>query len=275
VINAARVFPAAQSIQRNRRNYAKPPVHEVILSLAFQSPAERAELEALPAKLKDVLPTVEKRERAEIAIEAGPSGQQVTRTTREFDGWALRNDGPTRVALLGTNQLSLHAVRPGPWPHGSYSGWQTIRAEMLTILESLQEAYSRLPIMRASVRYLNRIALPKDTPLSDWLTLAWDGPALARDPFAFNLRETWARIEGHDDLSATIGLAKIEIPESEVSQLGNCHGILLDIEVFNLWVQNAPQFEGLGAWTARAHDVENDLFEGSVTQALRTRMEEI
>jgi uncharacterized protein (TIGR04255 family) len=146
---------------------------------------------------------------------------------------------------------------------------------MLKVLASLESAYANLPIKRAGVRYLNRIAIPKESDLAEWVTLAWQGPSLLRRPYAFNLRQTWERVEGHDDLSATIGIAKIEIPETETRLKETCIGVLLDIEVFNLWVRYAPSFGSLGEWIARAHDVENTLFEDSITKALRARLKEI
>lgn len=255
-----------------RRVYHNPPVQEVVLSLAFQQPADVEALEALPACLEGLFSKRDRRERSDFEIEVGPAGQSAMRANKQFDGWALMNDGPTRVVHAGHKHVSLHAVRPGLWPTGPYAGWQTIHGEMLDVLTRLAPVYAALPMFRVGVRYLNRLAAPLGTDLSEWLTVTLQGPSVLRDPHTFNLRQTWARVAGHADVSATIGVARIEIPETEPTLRESCVGILLDIEVFNLWVHHAPVFEDVPEWTARAHEVENAIFEGCITDALRRRL---
>jgi uncharacterized protein (TIGR04255 family) len=255
------------------RRYANPPVHEVVLTLTFRDAIPAKELEGFPALLSSLGLHSQRRDRAEVAIELGPGGQQLTRTSRAFAGWEFKNDGPTRVIRVDESSLSLHAVRPGPWPTGPYAGWATIRSEMLRVLGLVSSICEQRVLNRVGVRYLNRIAVPSGTDYRDWLTVTWPGPAGVLAPYSFNLRQTWASIEGHEDLSATIGVARIEIPESETRLRALNSGVLLDIEVFNLFVHHAPSFADLSAWTARAHDVENVLFEGCITDALRSRLE--
>ena len=169
--------------------------------------------------------------------------------------------------------MSLHAVRPGEWPTGEYAGWPAIYRDALELFGFLEAIYGDAPLLRASLRYLNRIAVPVGSELSDWFTIGFTAPAFLQDTFAMNLRQTWARMEGNDDLSATVGLAMIEIPDAALQQ--DHVGFLLDIEVFNLWQKMAPTFQAIPAWCRRAHDVEGDIFEQSITPALRDRFEVI
>jgi len=90
-----------------------------------------------------------------------------------------------------------------------------------------------------------------------------------RDLYTFHLRQTWARAGNHEDMSATIGLVKIEIGDPSIA--AQSQGVLLDIDVFNLWIEKAPRYENLPNWFTRAHEVENEIFEGCMTKELRAR----
>jgi uncharacterized protein (TIGR04255 family) len=49
--------------------------------------------------------------------------------------------------------------------------------------------------------------------------------------------------------------------------------VLLDIDVFNLWIPKAPSYDKLPDWFKRAHEIENQIFEGSITDPLRERFD--
>jgi uncharacterized protein (TIGR04255 family) len=135
------------------------------------------------------------------------------------------------------------------------------------MLRRVDAVFGEVKVKRAGLRYLNRIALPKHADVAEWLRLGMTAPELLAEPFAFNLRETWERIQGFDGLSATLGLARIHI---EDALLATDHdGVLLDIEVFNLLIAHAPSFRQVPDWFVRAHDAENRVFEGCMTDALR------
>jgi uncharacterized protein (TIGR04255 family) len=175
--------------------------------------------------------------------------------------------------LAAHSRASFHAVRPGKWPTGEYVGWPTIYNEALDLLSTFGSLYGRLDIERAGLRYLNRIALPIGSRLEDWFNIGFVTAPFLRDTFAMNLRQTWGRVQDNEDLSATIGLATIEIPDTAL-QAHNL-GFLLDIEVFNLWKPLAPKFLELRNWCRRAHDVERAIFEFSITELLREQFEVI
>jgi uncharacterized protein (TIGR04255 family) len=262
-----------RSRQSQIRQYLAPPVHEVVFSLVFDSPVDRQVLEALPHLLESELPNRERRDVTAFGVTFGPGGQQVTAKKPEFDGWVFRDAAPTRVLVASRKQLTFHAVRPGEWPSGEYAGWQLIEPQLKEVLTLLREVYANCGVRRAGLRYLNRVAVPRESEFEDWFRIGFTAPTFLRDPYAINLRQTWARIDSSDDLSATIGLATIEIPDPSLQS--DHAGLLFDIEVFNLWVQHAPSYDELPAWFTRAHDVENDIFESSITEALRERLKVI
>jgi uncharacterized protein (TIGR04255 family) len=252
-------------------DYRNPPVHEVILNLVFASPVERARIESIPQRLSEF--GTLRSARAEVAgvtFSIGPSGQQqFVGPTAQTDGWWFRDDPQTRVLLTNSTQVDFHHVRSGRWPSGQYMGWSSISRDFFDLLDHLEPIYGDTPVRRVGLRYLNRIAVPDNTDLSRWFLIGLRAPSLLLDPYSFAFRETWARIAGEDDLSATIAFARIAI-EDEALSVGNV-GFLLDIDVFNLWVPNAPTYSALRDWFERAHSSERRIFEGCISEELRQR----
>ncbi|MDP9203135.1 MAG: TIGR04255 family protein [Gemmatimonadota bacterium] len=237
------------------------------MSVVFETPVEASRLDALSTALRDQFPIAERLEQVQFETSVGPGGTSAALTRREFDGWQFKNEGPTRVVSAGRTRLSIHAARPGTWPTGPYAGWPAIYQEATELFAKLAAAYEGGKLVRAGLRYLNRIAVPGNSELEDWFTIRFSAPEILADPYAINLRQTWARIKGYDDLSATLGLAVIQIPDASLAE--SHIGFLLDIEVFNLWKEKAPTFAQLREWSRRAHEVERRIFEGSITDRSR------
>jgi len=209
----------------------------------------------------------EKLEQVQFDMKFAPSGVPAMRSTSEFDGWQFKNEGPTRVVVAARSRLNIHATRAGLWPTGEYAGWTTIYQEAMEIFGQLATAYDGAKLERAGLRYLNRIAVPVGSELEDWFTIGFNSPHILADPYAMNLRQTWGRIEDHEDLSASLGLAMIQIPDPILQK--SHVGFLLDIEVFNLFKHKAPTFGQLREWCRRAHEAEGDIFESSITDNSR------
>ena len=252
-----------------RREYLNPPVHEVILDVQFQRDLEQDALRDLPRHLSKIFPRAEQQNivQLQVAMGVGSGGYQNSLT--QFGGWLFREDG--WVLQTGLTSWTLHLVRPGNWPTGRYLGWTAIYEKFLELHSVLKQPYGNLEPKRAGLRYLNRVAIPLGDDIARWLAFRNEAPALLHDLYAFNLRHTWARAGEDDDLSATLGLAKINIDEPLVAR--DNQGVLLDIDVFNLLIDRAPSYEGLPDWFKRAHAIENEIFEECLTASLRERFD--
>jgi uncharacterized protein (TIGR04255 family) len=254
-----------------KREYRNPPVHEVILDVQFHRTVDEKALRDIRTRLASSFAEVEPLNVMQVQMFTGPSGQTFQSSATQFGGWVFKEKDQSWVLQTGPTALVLHAVRPGSWPIGSYVGWSAIRDRFLEAHRALADVYGQMEPKRASVRYLNRIATPEGEDVGKWLTVVPNAPELLRGLYAFEVRQTWAKVGDDERLSATIGLAKIDIPDAGVAA-GN-QGLLLDIEVFNLWIPNAPSYPQLPDWFTAAHDVENRIFEACITNALRERLD--
>lgn len=267
--NPARV---ALGQQRNvpRREYRNPPVHEVILDVQFHRSLDEKLLRELRGRLKSSFAQADQQNLMQMVMQVGAAGQAVQNTLTQFGGWLFRDQG--WVFQTTPTALTLHSVRQGSWPNGKYVGWSAIYDKFLGLHASLSDMYGALEPKRAGLRYLNRIALPESEDVSNWLAFTVLAPALLKELYTFNLRQTWARAGDSDDMSASLGLAKIDIEDSNVAS--NNQGVLLDVDVFNLWIAKAPSYGDLPNWFDRAHEIENQIFEGCMTEPLRQRFDQ-
>jgi uncharacterized protein (TIGR04255 family) len=254
-----------------RRQYRNPPVHEVILDVQFQNGLDERVLRGLRERFTELFPQAEPQNLMQVQLVLGPTGQAFQSTGAQFGGWLLKGPDPRWVLQLGQTAITFHAVRQGVWPVGEYAGWSAIHDRFVEVCRYLGP-YGALAPRRVGLRYLNRIAVPEGN-LSQWFTVTLNAPAVLTDVWSFNLRQTWATVEGYADLSATLGVAKIEIEEPRLRE--GRQGILFDIDIFNLWPPTAPSFDDLPEWFQRAHEAENLVFESCITDPLRQTFGEI
>jgi uncharacterized protein (TIGR04255 family) len=249
-----------------RLRYRNPPVHEVILALQFQARAELSDLEGAGRLLSEAFLAPERVETHQVELLGTPTGEAGARVRREPIGWAFKTMGPTKVVQATRDSLSAHAVRSGRWPMGPYPGWDVNSSWALGVFRELAPIYATLGPSRASLRYLNRIAIPERTDLRDWFTIIPVAPHVLSGVSAFQFGQTWDRVQDHDGLSVTVRLFKITIDEPEIQK--ERQGALLDIEVFTRRGEKAPSFDTLAEWFNAAHDVENTTFESCITPRL-------
>ena len=250
-------------------DYSNPPVHEVVVDLQFSDEVEAAALQEIQHLVQEEqkLPLVEPLFTQQVVFGEGQSGEFHQASQRQFSGWLFRGDSEDWVLKVMKQGFSLHAVRPGPWPSGPYVGWSAIADRFERVHSTLKGTYEEAQLKRIGLRYLNRLALPKADDLANWLTVGFHAPTFLEKPYAFSARQTWEVAGPGPGLSATLNLAKIQIEDQKIAE-GN-QGILLDIEIFNLWVKDAPEYENALDWLAGAHEMENRVFESCVTDQTR------
>lgn len=255
-----------------RRKYQNPPVHEIILDLQFKGSVSDEQLEAVGDLVGETFGQRARFGGLEIEGELSPFTAPTIRTKSALSGWAFSEDDPDRLLRVGRQQITLHFHRSEGWPAGSYVGWEAIFHRYTSALDRLAPIFGQSTARRAGLRYLNRIAVPKGTDLDRWLTIGPRDLDAVSDLWSFEIRQTWARVVNDPRLSATLRLSRIEV-ENEDLRTGH-HGILLDIDVFNLRVKEAPSYDDAGSWFEAAHVAENQLFESCITPELRSLFDE-
>lgn len=259
--------PNPNTLRMPRREYANPPVHEVILDLQFKESLSKGQLDAIGEALSDRFGFPSRFNTFELRAAMATTGAEQFDADSTFAGWVFEEREPRWVLRTLKDRITLNHARSESWPRGQYVGWSRIFDRYQESFEELQQFYDPLDIRRIGLRYQNRIAIPTGSELSDWFTLAVEGPGVLGDLYSFNLQHTWGNLRDRSDLSATINLARIAIGDPDRAEENV--GVLLDIDVFNLLVENAPSFSETPAWFQGAHQAENEIFEGCITDKLR------
>lgn len=255
-----------------RRKYDNPPVHEVILDLRFEEGLSEDRLRELPDSTPNQFGEPRPFHLVEMQAGISASGAERLGQQSRFGGWIFEEQEPRWVLRSLHDRFTLHAARPGDWPRGDYVGWEEIQRRFRRVFDALGPAYKHLGLKRIGLRYQNRIAIPQGSDLGEWFNLRLEAPDVLGETYSFNLRQTWGTLSEDEDLSATINLARISIDDADLAE--DNIGVLLDIEVFNLLVEKAPSFAGIPGWYQKAHDAENSIFEGCITDRLRETFQE-
>lgn len=266
------MLPDGQVAVMTPQQYENPPVHEIHLDVRFnEGVLSESELVGVREALGDEMGVPRRAE--EFTIQAGLSPTLQVSSASTFTGWeyTLPTTTPQPQWILRTlrNQLSFIMARSEAWPRGDYVGWDLILEKFKQVCAQVEPVYGRLKPRRLAVRYINRIGVPDGTKVEDWFHVGPQGPDLLDGLHSFNLQTVWREIEGHESLSAVLRFTSIEIPSS-AELPADTVGVLLDIEIFNLLVKNAPErFEEIPEWLVEAHEVENAVFEQCITPGLK------
>ena len=262
------VNPVAKISEKATRTYPSPPVHEVILDLQFHQELDDKPVRELSSRLKGKFGFEEVSEltSSEILMSVGPS-EQSHRVRKGYAGWSFRSAPPGWMLNTQKRQITLHVVRPGPWPSGPYVGWNEIRNRYVAMHDALEDVYGALDIKRAGLRYLNRFAVPLGDDLDHWFTLHFKQPDFLDGLYSFDHKQTWVNAGSDEDVGVTLRLVTIQIEHEELAK-GHV-GVLLDIDMFNVFVKDAPAYDDVLDWYERAHAAENSIFEATVTDLAR------
>jgi uncharacterized protein (TIGR04255 family) len=249
-------------------SYKHPPVHEVILDLQFDGDADLTKLKDAAEAIAAVsdFKGVAERHTLDTSMLIGSVSHTAQTSTTRPAGFTINAENGAGYANLFKAQLTLHEVRSSTWPVGSYAGWDVISDRFFSIMNQAAVAYNDLKIRRVGLRYVNRIALPLGSPIDSWFNFLPTYPSNLQGVFNFSYSQTWANTHGHQDVATTVNMARIEVPAEQA----NSHiGVMLDIDIFNMWPKDAPIWEECKDWFSRAHDCENSVFEEFITDDLR------
>lgn len=255
-----------------RKEYPNPPVHEVILDLRLKQGVSEEVVRSLPEAVPNRFGDPRPFQLFQLQAGISSTGAEQLGQESSFGGWIFEAEEPRWVLRTLRDRLTLHAARPGDWPKGEYVGWGEIQERFREVFDAVAAAYAHRELKRIGLRYQNRIAIPEGSDLGEWFNLRLEAPEVFGEVYSFNLRQTWGSLSDFDGLSSTVNLARISVEDPELAE--NHIGVLLDIDVFNLMVDEAPTWNNVLSWYSKAHEAENRIFEGCVTDQLRKTFRE-
>ena len=240
----------------NPREYADPPVVEALCEVYFDS--SRWD-DTVPGRFFDRAQTIgftEKepvqRHEAQIHLDAvsGPSA-----VVRQDTRMRFRNADRTRVVQVEPDLVVVNQLRPYP----TFADWSPTVVAVARTYAELAEARG---VSRIGLRYINRIDLPGSrVDLSEWFLVAPRLPSAWQDTAGSFLVRVERKVAEGMDLILTFGSAPSKVGESS---------FMLDLYAVHT-LRAVSSVESLPPLLEDAHSCIESVFEGSITEALRTR----
>lgn len=248
-----------------RRIYRSPPVSEVILDLQFQDEAPPEQLHRVPerigASLGDPVPVM----RISNHALASPRRIENQESEHVLWGWEFLAEAPQRLVTVAADRITQNLLRSKDRPSGEYIGWELNSESFRKLLEMVEPMFSVLSVRRAGLRYINRMVIEKQPDLKEWFTVVPAPLEPMTKLWDFTFTRTWESGIDFPQHSATVTLTKSDPPKDSGDDV---LGVTLDIDIFNLWVSDAPDFDAVPDWFERAHLFENTVFESCIKEAL-------
>lgn len=254
-----------------RRIFKHPPVSEVTLDLQFQGEVPAEELHRFPTTIGTSLGDPELIMRFSHHALVSPRRVHHQNPDPVPWGWEFQAEDPKRIVTVAATRITQNLLRSQDWPSGEYVGWERNAARFRELLTSVGPLFSGLSIRRAGLRYINRIAIKRETNLATWFTVVPEQLEPVRKLWDFTFTRTWESGTDFPQHSTTVTLTKSDPPKDMAED--ETFGVTLDIDVFNLRVQDAPEFDSVPDWFEKAHLFENRVFESCITEALAAQFE--
>lgn len=260
-----------------RRIYRNPPVHEIVLDLQFAGEASFPDLQNLPRVIGNEFGEAKPITRISTHAFVGPNRTTPTARPPEqaFWGWDMSDtDGERRrITSVTANQLTQHYLRSDQWPAGEYTGWEESADKFLELLQAVGPLFSKLDLQRAGLRYVNRIAVPRESDLETWFSIVPPPMQRLEDLWELSVTRTWKRAKDFPGLSGSVRMRMADDtrPSGTDDDVESQVGVILDIDVFNFWVKDAPKLSEVPEWMESAHSLEHQVFRSCIKPELEQR----
>ena len=232
--------------------YKRPPITEAVVEVRIATSIAMATVGRVRDRLKEYYP-LEGQLRA-TNVEIGETTARVL--GEQLQGYRLTAADGASIVSVTTQSVSTSRLPP-------YDGWESFITDARRNWEIWKRVVGWQKIARVGVRYLNRLDVPTEAPVSvdDYLTFTIKGPPLDLPPMhSFAIQEARPLGKDHCQLVLNAGL----VP----SPLIRTMSLLLDIDVSRM--DELPQNdEGLWAFVDRVREYKNLIFEACITDRAR------
>lgn len=232
--------------------YDAPPIIEAVVQFRYAEPVSKA----LQAKLLKRLKRDYVNELALQSVEANVDFAKQQAAFVAESQLRLSSQDETNVVIVHPTTLTWSRLAP-------YMGWVDLSERVRRDVQIAHEVTGLRKIVQLGVRYINRIDIPIDGPITryeDYLTInlslpnIWDGVS----------NYAW-RFEKMD---RDLGLLAIAQSAVAAPEMPNHAAFLLDIDI--LRQQDIPtKVEDIFLLLEKMRDLKNEIFELSITDTAR------
>ena len=241
-----------------RRSYPRPPITEAVIDFRFPASVTGEQLlEAVKGALGGQYSGRPRpQELLEFQATLSPGGVS-TAARKELHLTFLTSDDGLRLVGCGNGMLSVHVLAP-------YPGWEAFLEQATAAVRAAAPVVAPWGFQQIAVRYIDRMFLPIGEGISfNECLLAFPNRPAAMPENLAAFQYVTQTVDPIDGTSASIILA------SAPSENGR-PVVLYDL---TLWRTGAP-LTGVSEadWipvVEELHDRQRDIFEGSITDALR------
>ena len=158
-----------------RRRYRNPPIEEALCEFRF-APGDEWD-PTMPGKLHTKLANAypskpRKQILARVSVER-TEGKATRVRYQDVDKVQFHTEDGTRLVGVGEDTLSVHMLRPyQSSERGERGGWEEFRCRTTAALQAYRTVAAPMGVQRVSVRYVNKIVMPKDAEIGDYLLCA-------------------------------------------------------------------------------------------------------
>ncbi|MGH8728205.1 MAG: TIGR04255 family protein [Burkholderiales bacterium] len=235
---------------------AHAPIVEAVIEIraSAEAPLEEAViLERLKSRLPDYPASRSQQSiQLEFKVEPGKTPEQTIHNL----GWrGLRFESADRLHIAQFNRdlFSFSRLRP-------YDRWNQFSAEALRLWQIYSELAQPIVVQRLGLRFINRMAVPSEGRLEDYMQVPPQTPRGLDIPFANFLHHDTVVVPGHPYAINVIKTVQLpQVPGNESAAL------ILDIDAYT--TQPFEQSEDvLKTRLAEMRWLKNKAFFGSITQ---------
>lgn len=243
----------------SHRHYNHPPITEAILDLRVgaSGSAPQNAWNLIQQQVADEYPDFMPVLAQQLQIQPGPAIQ--FSVSQASPGAVFQSRDRTKAFQVGEAGFTANRLRP-------YDSWQAFKAEAQRQWKVFSDVYKPLKIERASLRYINQIAIP--VPVDDLQKYLNTVPQVSGS-FSHVLSGFFMQLQmKQSDLDAMLVVNETLAPQTDPTTLP----IVLDIDIAS---EQSWSVEGEEVWDFldKLRDRKNEVFEASITVDARKLFE--
>lgn len=234
--------------------YRRPPITEAVIAISFEPRLDEGSLDKVHKRFLGKYPAIPQRVVTEFNFEITAEGPRVQ---NQLPGYKLTSMDGADLLLLFNNSLTTSRLAP-------YPGWDAFAAQARENWSIWHEATERRKIIRAGVRFINRIDIPNPSggaiQLGDYSNIHPKLPSASDMPIMDTFSSSTSALFP-DGVRFNLNFSSTPSPLVQTASL------LLDIDVY---LGDPPQ-KGSDLWGAidGLRYKKNLIFENSITDRTR------